>query len=100
MTAAATHHLPLYPELRGCTAPSTERILEIFADLARHELYHDGHHIQTFQPEINPLQRQVLDLLGVPTSAYTPPLTDPRWGAISPARSAQSQPDGNRRGYP
>ena len=72
MTAAATHHLPLYPELRGCTAPSTERILEIFADLARHELYHDGHHIQTFQPEINPLQRQVLDLLGVPASAYTP----------------------------
>ncbi len=72
MTAAATTDIPLYPELRSCTAPSTERILEIFADLTRHELYRDGQHIQTFEPKINPLQRQVLDLLGVPTSAYTP----------------------------
>ena len=70
MTAAATRDIPLYPELRGCTAPSTERILEIFADLTRHELYRDGHHIQTFEPEIDPLQQQVLDLLDVPTSAY------------------------------
>ena len=77
MTAAATRDIPLYPELRGCTAPSTERILEIFADLTRHELYRDGHHIQTFEPEIDPLQQQVLDLLDVPTSAY---------GAATPTR--------------
>ena len=56
MTAAATRHIPLYPELRACTAPSTERILEIFADLTRHHLYRDRHLVQTFEPEINPLQ--------------------------------------------
>ena len=72
MAAAATHHIPLYPELRGCAAPSTERIVEIFADLTRHELHRDGHLIQTFQPEISPLHQQVLELLGVPTTAYTP----------------------------
>jgi transposase len=71
MIAAATRDIPLYPELRGCTAPSTERILEIFADLTRHELHRDGCLVQTFEPEINPLQHQVLELLGVPTTAYT-----------------------------
>ena len=72
MAAATTANLPLYPELRACTAPSTERILEIFADLTRHELYHDGQHIQTFQPDLTPLQRQVLQLLDIPASSYTP----------------------------
>jgi transposase len=72
MAAANAHDLPLYPELRACTAPSTERITEIFADLARHQLYHHGRLVQTFEPEINPLQRQVLELLDVPIAAYTP----------------------------
>ena len=63
--------IPLYPELRDCPAPSTERILEIFADLTRHELHHDGHLVQTFEPELTPLQQQVLDLLGLPPHAYT-----------------------------
>jgi transposase len=71
MKAAATDNIPLYPELRACPAPSTERILEIFADLTRHELRHDGQLVQTFEPKINPLQQQVLDLLGVPTHNYT-----------------------------
>jgi hypothetical protein len=70
MTAAATDHVPLYPELRACTAPSTERITEIFADLTRHELHQHGQLVQTFEPEINPLQRQVLDLLDMPPTAY------------------------------
>ena len=73
MAAAHAADIPLYPELRGCTAPSTERILEIFTDLTRHELHRDGHLVQTFQPELSPLHQQVLDLLGVPTSAYTSP---------------------------
>jgi transposase len=77
MTAAPTGHVPLYPELRACAAPTTERILEILADLTRHELHRHGHLVQNFEPEINPLQRQVLELLGVPTSAYTSPLPTP-----------------------
>jgi transposase len=72
MTTAHTRDIPLYPELRACPAPSAERILEIFTDLTRHELHHDGQHLQNFEAELNPLQHQVLDLLGVPATNYTP----------------------------
>ena len=72
MTRAALDTIELYPELRSCSAPSTERILEIFATTARHHLYHDGALVKTFQPELTPQQQHVLDLLGLPPSAYTP----------------------------
>ena len=71
MAAAHTRDIPLYPELRACTAPSAERLLEIFSDLTRHHLHRDGAHVQTFEPELNPLQQQVLDLLAVPATAYS-----------------------------
>ena len=71
MRQANTSHLPLYPELRACPAPSTERILEIFADVTRHELHHNGQPVQTFEPDPTPLQQQVLNLLGVPVTSYT-----------------------------
>ena len=70
---AATHaaDIPLYPEFRGCASPSAERVLEIFADLTRHQLRRHDQLVQTFQPELSPLQLQVLQLLGVPTTTYT-----------------------------
>jgi len=71
MHEAATADIPLYPELRACQAPSTERILAVFADLTRHELHHDGRLVQTFEAELTPLQQQILDLLGIPHTAYT-----------------------------
>jgi len=71
MAAAALNHIPLYPEFRDCTAPSTERILEIFTNLARHQLHHDGVLVKTFEPELSTQQQQVLDLLGVAPTAYT-----------------------------
>jgi hypothetical protein len=70
MAAARTRDIPLYPELRACTAPSAERVLEIFTDLHRHQLRRHDQHVQTFEPELNPVQRQVLDLLAIPTTAY------------------------------
>ena len=70
MKAAATTDIPLYSELRACEAPSAERSLAVFADLTRHELHRDGELVQTFEAELNPLQRQILDLLGVPDTAY------------------------------
>ncbi len=72
MADAGLAQLSLYPEDRGCAAPTTARILEIFTGLARHHL-HDAHgrRVQTFQPELTDLQAQVLDLLDIPTSAYT-----------------------------
>ncbi|MEO9220869.1 MAG: IS1634 family transposase [Mycobacteriaceae bacterium] len=71
MREAETRHIPLYPELRACPAPSTERILAVFADLTRHDLHHHGQSVQTFEPELTPLQQQILDLLDVPTTAYS-----------------------------
>lgn len=72
MHVADTADIPLYPELRACEAPSAERILAVFADITRHELNRDGQLVQAFEPELTPLQQQVLQLLDVPATAYTP----------------------------
>ncbi|MFO7961612.1 MAG: IS1634 family transposase, partial [Nitriliruptoraceae bacterium] len=73
MAQAGIEELSLYPEDRGCTAPTTARILEIFTGVARHELTApDGQVLRTFHPELTDLQQQVLDLLDIPTSIYSP----------------------------
>jgi transposase len=71
MATADLHNIPLYPELRACPAPSAPRILEIFNGIARHHLTQQGRPIQTFEPELTPLQHQILDLLDIPTHTYT-----------------------------
>ena len=64
--------LPLYPEQRACAQPTADRALEIFTGLARHHLTrHDGQHVQTFPPQLTPLQHQLLQLLDLPASSYT-----------------------------
>jgi transposase len=73
MAARGLAELSLYPEDRGCAAPTAARVLEIFTGVARHHLIREGRLIQTFPPELTDLQRQVLDLLDIPTSAYTDP---------------------------
>ena len=72
MKARGLAGIPLYPELRNCPAPSAPRILEIFDDLARHQLINtDNEVVQTFQPELTDLHQQVLDLLHIPTGIYS-----------------------------
>ncbi len=72
MAAAELDAIPLYPELRSCPAPSAARILEIFTGIARHHLLDNhGHVVQVFEPDLTPLQHQVLDLLGIPAHTYT-----------------------------
>ncbi|WP_448070759.1 IS1634 family transposase [Georgenia yuyongxinii] len=61
----------IYPEFRNCTSPSTERILEIFATVSRHQLHHDGVLLQTFHPDLNVQQQQVLELMNLAPSVYT-----------------------------
>ena len=70
MKAARIPSLPLYPEDRLCRAPTTDRVLDLFGDLRRHDLYRGGRLIQSFDPELSNLQKQLLGLLGVPLSAY------------------------------
>jgi hypothetical protein len=73
MAHAALKKIPLYPEFRDCPAPTTERILQIFATVSRHHLYDHHTLVQTFEPELTTQQLQVLDLLGLPPNTYTQP---------------------------
>lgn len=64
MKREAVRELPLYHEQRACTAPTTARVYEQFADVQRHQLTSQAQHLQTFDPQLTELQRQLLDLLG------------------------------------
>lgn len=75
LRAAMSRHnvteLALYHEHRTSRAPTAARVFDLYADTARHHLSTpDGHTIQVFEPDLDTLQRQVLGLLGLPTSAY------------------------------
>jgi transposase len=71
MTREQITDLPLYPEDRSCTAPTAARVFDHLAPIQRHHLTRDGHTVQTFEPQLTPLQAQLLELLAVPASAYT-----------------------------
>jgi transposase len=71
MTRENIPELALYHEQRACTAPTAVRVYDQFADVQRHQLTCDGHHVQTFDPQLTALQLQLLELLGVPASDYT-----------------------------
>lgn len=60
----------LYPEQRECRRPTTEQVLRLFSLAQRHRLTQSGHTVQLFDAELTDLQRQVLDLLDIPESAY------------------------------
>ncbi len=51
-------------------APTAARIFDQFVDIQRHHLTREDQHVQTFQPQLTPLQQQLLALLGMPASAY------------------------------
>jgi transposase len=63
--------LPLYPEERKCSAPTTERLVELFADLRRHRLVDsDGRVRQRFYDELTETQRTALGIFGISTQKY------------------------------
>lgn len=81
LRAAMTRHdvseLALYHEGRTTRAPTAARVFDLYADASRHHLTnHDGEIVQVFQPQLDDLQRQLLDLLGVPLDAYLTPTAD------------------------
>jgi transposase len=65
MAAAGLDQLPLYPEARACRAPTAERVLEVFASLQRHDLWAGHKRVQSFQPQLDALQAQLVSLLGM-----------------------------------
>lgn len=62
--------LPIYPEQRQCSHPTTEQVLRLFSLAERHQLRQHGRIVQRFDLALTNLQRQVLGLLGVPASAF------------------------------
>lgn len=72
MAARRLRAIPLYPEERECRAPTADKILQAFAPLRQHHLLRNGHPIRTFADPLTDLQRTLLDLLQIPTSAYAP----------------------------
>lgn len=71
MTARGIESLPLYPEDRDCLAPSANGIFQVFSGLQYHQLRRPDTLVQTFSPDLNPLQRQILDLLGISPKEFT-----------------------------
>ncbi|HZL04651.1 MAG TPA: hypothetical protein VFE45_04395 [Coriobacteriia bacterium] len=71
MTREGVTELALYHEGRTSKAPTAARVFDLYADTARHHLTTpDDQTIQVFDPDLDNLQRQVLDLLGLPAGAY------------------------------
>jgi hypothetical protein len=62
--------LPLYPEQRSCTRPTTEQVLRLFSLAERHQLLQDGKIVQVFDVQLTDLQHLVLKLLGVLQDAF------------------------------
>ena len=61
--------LPLSPEGRPCTKPTTPRIIDVFEPVQRH-LLQTGDQTQTFTTELTALQKSILKLLGMSSEDY------------------------------
>lgn len=70
MKARKLKSIPLYPEERSCRAPTAHKILGLFEPVRRHRLFHHRRLVKTFWDELTDVQRLVLELLDVPTSAF------------------------------
>lgn len=62
--------LPLYPEERLTSRPTSDQIFRLFSLVERHALMKDGEVVQVFEPRLTELQTQVLNLLGVSPATY------------------------------
>ncbi len=62
--------LALYPEDRGSRRPTAEQILRLFSLVERYTVLAGDEVAQVVQPELTPLQKQVLHLLGIPERVY------------------------------
>ncbi|MGH7225731.1 MAG: IS1634 family transposase, partial [Gemmataceae bacterium] len=70
MSAAGIKSLPLYPEGRPCARPTAHRLIELFEPVQRHVLQIGDGEPQVMITELTPVQRQVLELLGLSPDTY------------------------------
>ncbi len=72
MAKSEIESLPLYPENRPCSRPTTRRVLDLFAPLSRHTLRSpDSSSPESLTTELTPLHQQILKLLRIPRTDYT-----------------------------
>ena len=62
--------IPLYPEERTTSRPTSQQILRLFGFAERHVLLENGREVQEFAPKLTDLQKQVLGLMDVPLEVY------------------------------
>jgi len=70
MSAAGIKSLPLYPEGRPCARPTAHRLIELFEPVQRHELQTGEDEPEIMVTELTPVQRQVIELLGLSPDSY------------------------------
>ncbi len=71
MRNSGVDELPLYPEERMTKRPTADQVFRLFSHAQRHTLSEHGSVLRTFHPELTDLQKQILDLIEVPLSAFT-----------------------------
>ncbi len=63
--------IPIYPEERECEHPTAHSIMRTFQEVEKFELAdRDGNVTDYFPAKLTPLQKQVLNLMGVPLTLY------------------------------
>ena len=70
MKKAGLKSIPIYPEKRQCTSPTTDKVLNLFNNIQRHRLTDTEVLVKTFNPKLNEVQVFILDLLKIPHNVY------------------------------
>jgi transposase len=70
LARTGTKSLPLYPEGRACTRPTTHRVLDVFSSIQRHEVRVGDGAPQVMVTQLTPTQRTILRLLGLDPRTY------------------------------
>ena len=71
MKKAGLKSIPIYPEKRQCTSPTTDKVLSLFTNIQCHHITDNGVQVKTFNPKLNDVQTLILDLLEIHQSVYT-----------------------------
>ena len=70
MASKGIESLPLYPEGRPCSRPTTARVIEVFEPIQRHLLMVGDNEPECLVTELTPLQRQIIKLVGLSPAEY------------------------------
>jgi transposase len=70
MARANLKSLPLYPEDRPCSRPTTHRVIEVLSSIQRHELRVGEEQAQVMVTQLTKTQREIIRLLGLDSRNY------------------------------